>query len=282
MNYTERLKKIKLIVLDLDGTLLNDEQQVGQESKELIKRLIEMGVHVTFASGRLHSAIKNLATELEIQTPLISLDGALIKQHPGDTEIYHASIKRKNVVKAIQLADKNLLKIALCHADAIYYTEDNELIPQLVDKFGAKFEQIYSYDDYLDDTLEIVMVGDYRETIKNVASSLMFPFTFGLDTNYYKSHRNKGIYYIECRKNGSSKGSGLKRLQKHLKINMNETVVVGDWYNDRSLFETKALKVTVNNAVPEIQRLADIKLKRSNNEDGTAELFEMILKAKGK
>ncbi len=108
----------------------------------------------------------------------------------------------------------------------------------------------------------------------------MFHYSFGLNTNYYKSHRNKGIYYIESRKHGCSKGTGLKRLQKHLKIKMKETVVVGDWYNDRSLFETKAIKVAVANAVPEIQRLADHITQRTNNEDATAELFEMILEAK--
>lgn len=276
----KKLEKLKLVVFDLDGTLLNDDHEIGEESKKLIKELEQKGMQFSFATGRLHSAVKSLAEELSLNAPLITLDGSILKTHPEGKEVYHAFISPKNVKKAIHLADRNLLKIALCHADAIYYTEDNSLIPELIDKFGAEFKEIDSYSDYLNETLEIVMVGDYRDTVKAVASRLMIPYTFGLNTNYYKSHRNKGIYYIESRKSGTSKGSGLKALQKYLKIKMSETAVMGDWYNDRTLFETKALKVAVANAVPEIIRLSDHVTKRTNNEDAVAEFLSMILEAK--
>lgn len=85
---------------------------------------------------------------------------------------------------------------------------------------------------------------------------------------------------MEVRKGNTSKGEGLNKLLKKMKIKFSETVVVGDWYNDRSLFETKAHKAAMGNAVPEIKNLATIHLKRTNNEDGVAELLEMILKAK--
>lgn len=276
----KKLENLKLVVFDLDGTLLNDDHEIGEESKKLIKELEQKGMQFSFATGRLHSAVKSLAEELSLNAPLITLDGSILKTHPEGKEVYHAFISPKNVKKAIHLADRNLLKIALCHADAIYYTEDNSLIQELIDKFGAEFKEIDSYSDYLNETLEIVMVGDYRDTVKAVASRLMIPYTFGLNTNYYKSHRNKGIYYIESRKSGTSKGSGLKALQKYLKIKMSETAVMGDWYNDRTLFETKALKVAVANAVPEIIRLSDHVTKRTNNEDAVAEFLSMILEAK--
>ena len=277
----EQLRKIKLIVFDLDGTLLNDEREIGEKSFELIEKLKEKGVHFSFASGRLHSALVKYARQLNITTPLISLDGSLIKSHPGDEIIFHSYIPRKHVEKAIRLADKYLLKIALCHGDAIYYTEENSLIPDMIEKYGAKFEEVESYKDYLDSTLEIVMAGDYRDSIKYVTQKLMFPHTFGLSTNYYKSHSHPGIYYIETRRMGTSKGTGLKKLMKHVGVGYSETAVLGDWYNDRSLFDTKALKVAVANAVPEIIRLADFVTKRSNNEDGAAEFLEMVLSSKG-
>lgn len=274
------LKKLKLVVFDLDGTLLNDEHEIGIDAKRLINELQKKGVRFSFATGRLHSAVRHLAEEINLKTPIISLDGSMLKTHPAGEEVYNMFIPPRHVRKAIQLADRHLLKIALCHADAIYYTEDNALIPELVDKFGAAFSEVESYNGYLNETLEIVLTGDYRETIKQVANKLMIPYTFGLDTNYYKSQRNKGIYYIEIRKKGSSKGNGLKKLQKYLGIKMKETAIMGDWYNDRTLFETKALKIAVANAVPEIIRLADYVTKRTNNEDAASEFLEMILKAK--
>ncbi|MEJ2618425.1 MAG: HAD hydrolase family protein, partial [Ignavibacteriaceae bacterium] len=70
------------------------------------------------------------------------------------------------------------------------------------------------------------------------------------------------------------------RLIKYLKIKPNEAAVIGDWYNDISLFKTKAFKVALANAVPEIKRMADLITERNNNEDGTAEFLEKLLKAK--
>ena len=72
----------------------------------------------------------------------------------------------------------------------------------------------------------------------------------------------------------------MKKLTKYLKIKIKETAVVGDWFNDRSLFETDALKIAMGNAVPEIKRMADHILSRSFHDDGTAEFLEMVLRAK--
>ncbi len=55
---------------------------------------------------------------------------------------------------------------------------------------------------------------------------------------------------------------------------------MGDWYNDRSLFRTKALKIAVANAVDEIKLLSDHITKNTNNEDATAEFMEMVIEAK--
>jgi 5-amino-6-(5-phospho-D-ribitylamino)uracil phosphatase len=107
-----------------------------------------------------------------------------------------------------------------------------------------------------------------------------FPYVFGLNTSYFKSQTYDGIYYLEIRRKHTSKGKGFQRLLKKMKIKESNAAVVGDWYNDISLFKTGALKVTLSNGVPEIKRMADIITSRSNNEDGTAEFLEMILKAK--
>jgi hypothetical protein len=276
----DTLKKIKLVVFDLDGTLLNDEGEIGQTSISLIKELRKFGVSFSFASGRLHSAITRYAEDLNIKTPLISLDGTMLKSFPDGEVLFESYVREKHVRKALLYADKYLLKIALCHADAIYFTEDNSIVPDLIDKFGARFEQVNSYSNYCNKTLEVVLISDYKDNLKFVNERLNFPYTLGLETNYYKSHSNEGIYYLELRKKGSTKATGLIRLMKYLKINFKETVVVGDWYNDKSMFDTKAIKIALANAVAEIKYSADLVTTKSNNEDGVAEFLEMILKAK--
>ena len=275
----EKLKNLKLLVSDLDGTLLNGSNEIGVESQKLIKALLAKGMRFTFATGRLHSAAVEHAHLLGLKTPLITLDGSMIKTLSNEI-IYKSYLPKKYVKKSIKLADFNLVNIALCHADAIYFTEHSQLVPEIIDKFGANYKEVDSLEDYLDETLEIVLASDYKDSVKFIEKKMTFPFAFGLNTSFYKSQSRGDFYFFEIRKHGSNKGIALERLLKYLKIDINSVAIMGDWHNDRALFDTNACKVAVQNAVTEIKMKADFITSRSNIEDGVAEFLEMVLKAK--
>ncbi len=272
----EKLRRIKLVVFDLDGTLLDSEGKIGEESINLVEKLKELNIKFSFATGRLHSACTEYAEQLNIDTPIISLDGSLIKGYPEDSIIFESTIPTRYTKKAIKLADHLLLKIALCHADAIYYTESNSVIPNLLDKYG-KYEQVSSYEKLLSNTLELVVAGDFKQSMKAFANRMTFPYTFGLNTSHYRSQSRGDLYYFEARKKGADKGTALKKLARHLGIAVKETAVVGDWYNDRELFKAGGLKIAVANAVSEIKYHSDYVTKRTNDEDGTAEFLNMLM-----
>jgi hypothetical protein len=274
------LRKLKLIVFDVDGTLINNMGEIGDETLELVSALKNHDINFSLASGRQHSSLRRFSDKLELQIPIISLDGALIKSPVNGSVFYESFIPKRYVKKAVEFADKFLLKAALCHDEAIYYSEHDDVIPQLLEKFEANYQKVKSLNNYVDQTLEMVITGDYRDSIKYVSTKLDFPYTFGLSTNYYKSHSHPGIYYLEVRKQGTNKKKGLTRLCKKLGISEKETAILGDWYNDIQLFESKAMKIALANAVPEIVRRADFVTKRDNNEDGTAEFLRMVLDAK--
>ena len=276
----EKLKEIELVVFDVDGTLVNDDGEIGDKTRQLILSLKKSGVLFSFASGRLHSALLPLAEDLKIYSPLISLDGSAIKSVSGKYFVYRSFLKQSQVKKAIEYSEKYLLNIALCHTEAIYFTEQNSVIPKLMDKFGAVYEEVNSYDDLTTKTLEIVFAGDNRRAVEFVRDKLSFPLTFGTSVSFFRSQTHEGIYYLEVRRSGSSKGKAMQRLLKYLKIKESRTAVLGDWYNDLSLFKTKGLKIAVSNAIPELKKDADYVLTKSNNEEGVVEFLEALLKAK--
>ena len=279
MQKSNSLKEIKLIVSDIDGTLLNDNGELGIESKKLLKELMKENVIVSLATGRLHSAVTDIANELSLNGYIISLDGAMIKNYEGDKTIYESYLKRGQVKKAISISENQLIKIALCHASSIYYTEYNSAIPSMLSKYGAYYTQVDSYENYISGTLEIVCSSDMKDSIKEMEEKFNFPYSVGCNTSYFRSKKNENIYYLEIRKAGSSKGKALTRLLRHLSIKPPKAAVIGDWYNDITMFQTKAIKVAVANAIPELLNAADIITTRPNNEDGTAEFFEMVLKS---
>jgi len=274
------LKNIKLIVTDIDGTLVNDNGELGFESKKLIKELMKLNVMVSLATGRLHSAVTDISKELSLNGYIISLDGALIKNSVDDKTIYESYLRTSRVKKAIALSEENLINIVLCHASSIYYTENNSVIPTLLSKYGASYTKVDSYSDYISGTLEIVCSSDMKDSIKKMEEKFSFPYTFGCNTSYFRSKKNENIFYLEIRKAGSSKGKAVIRILKHLSIKPTQTAVIGDWYNDITMFETKAVKVAMANAIPELLNAADIVTAKSNKEDGIAEFFEMVLKSK--
>lgn len=276
----EVLSRIKFVVFDLDGTILDDNGNLDGDTVVLVNKLKNAGVQFSIATGRLHSAVLDFANTLSLDLPLITLDGTLIKNPVTGEVIHQSNLPEKIVYKSLSLAERYFLKIALCHGDAIYYTEDNSLIPNLLEKFGAKYVLIDSYNSYIRDTLEIVMTGDYSDLVRQASNKLSFPYTFGVRNSFYKSQSHGGIYYLEIRKMGSSKGEGLQKLCRHLGIKIKNTAVIGDWYNDKSLFENDSLKIAVANAIPEIKRLADMVTKRTNNEGGVNEFLKLLLKAK--
>ncbi|MCW9064724.1 MAG: HAD family hydrolase, partial [Ignavibacteriaceae bacterium] len=113
------LKNIKLIVTDIDGTLVNDNGELGFESKKLVKELMKLNVMVSLATGRLHSAVTDISKELSLNGYIISLDGALIKNSVDDKTIYESYLRTSRVKKAIALSEENLINIVLCHASSI-------------------------------------------------------------------------------------------------------------------------------------------------------------------
>lgn len=277
---TERLKNLKLIVSDLDGTLLRNNGEVGIETKNLIRQLQDRNVIFALATGRLHSGVIGIARELSISAPIISLDGSMIKNTTDDSIVYESFVKTKHVKRALNFAEERLLNIVLCHDEAIYYTSNNPNMKMLSDRYGAKYKEVSSYNDYIDRTLEVVLFSDTANSMKYVRDRFLFPISIGCSVSYYKSNRLPNISFLEIRRSGSTKGKGMQRLLKYLKIIPYETAVLGDWYNDISLFETNAFKVAPSNAIPEIKRRADMVTPKSNNEEGIALFLKKVIKAK--
>ncbi|GAB1349658.1 Cof-type HAD-IIB family hydrolase [Ignavibacteriales bacterium] len=273
------LKNIKLVLLDLDGTLLRSDGSIGEKSIKYSKLLKEKGVLVTFASGRMSSALEGYAKEMNIEGIMICSDGAVIVEHPSGKVIKKINLKETKVKKGIDLSEKYLVKMVMCTDSEVLYTEHNEATLSLIDRFGARFRLVDDYRNISDEVIELVYVGENRHSFQEIKKHFSFPYSFGLKLTYSKSQSHYQ-YYLEVKKDDVSKASSLSFINKKLGISIKDTLVIGDWYNDVALFKTKAVKVSLTNAVPEIKFLSDYKLDFSNDEDGVGELLEKIYKQK--
>lgn len=272
----KRLKNIKLIVSDVDGTLTNENNMIGALTKELVPKLRERGILFSFATQRIHSSIVNYAKELDLSIPLMTVNGALIRDLKGN-DISKSVIPQKKVIKALNLASKYFVRIALCYNDEIVYTEDNSVLKDFLYRLGTNYHLVDSYEKYTDQVLEIIMLGNEKKVIKHIQRKMNFPYKFFLTARYYRSSRSLGVYHLEVRKTGTTKKAGLIKLARYLRLKKSEIAVIGDWYNDRDLFEYGGLNIALQNTVPELKNKAHFITKSSNNEDGVGEFLQMVM-----
>jgi Cof subfamily protein (haloacid dehalogenase superfamily) len=270
-----RLKRIKVVVSDVDGTLTNNDNELGEVTIDLVKKLNSKGILTTFATQRIHSSIVDFARKLEIKIPLITINGALIQDVEGKA-LFKAVINPKYVTKALNFCDEFFVRIALVYNDEIIYTESNSVLKDFMYRLGTNYRLVDSYKDYVNDVLEIIMMGNEKTVIKHIQKKMNFPLKFFVNAKYYRSSTRLGIYNLEIRKTGTSKLTAIKKLTRYLKCRKHEVAVIGDWYNDRELFEYGGLNVALQNAVAELKNNAHYITEKTNNEDGVGEFLKLL------
>ncbi|HRE42197.1 MAG TPA: Cof-type HAD-IIB family hydrolase [Ignavibacteria bacterium] len=270
-----RFEKVKLIVSDIDGTIINNQGEVGAETKAILKDLKSKNINLTLATQRIHSSVVPIAKDLNISAPLITLNGSYIADINGNV-INKFLIKPKKVELALKLAEKYFCKIALCTNDMIVYTEDNSVLKDFMGRIGTNYELINSYKNYMNNTIEIIMMGNDKHTIKKIQNKLSFPFKLHLSAKYFRSQSHRGVYNLEARRSKISKKTGVEQVTKILKLKRDEVAVFGDWYNDRELFKFGGINIALQNAVGELKADADYVTEFSNDEDGLGRFLKLI------
>ena len=271
----QRFRDIKLIVSDIDGTLLDNNGEIGSVTQQMINTLTGRGIKFSFATQRVLPSIVPFAKKLNITTPLVCMNGALVSDADGNT-IYKAPINPSKVRLAVELANKYYVRIALCRINEIVYTDENSVIRDFLARRGANYQLVKSYEDYYDDVLEIIVSGDNKNLVKKIQGKLNFPLKLHVNAKYYRSRSQMHVAHLEVTRSHVNKKHGLKILADHLGVKKNEVMVMGDWYNDRKLFDFGGINIALQNAVPELKHKANYITSLSNNEDGVGEFLRLV------
>jgi 5-amino-6-(5-phospho-D-ribitylamino)uracil phosphatase len=241
--------KYKLVALDMDGTVLNEKQIVSEANRQAIQAAIKAGVTVMFSTGRgIHSA-RPFIDELQLQSPIVTLNGGEVWQAPG------VLIKR-------HLMDVKWIK--QMHAMAI--EQDSWY-------WAYAIEGVYNRDNWPADisVVEWVKFGFYSENVeklayirKELASWGVFEIT------------NSHLFNLEMNPIGISKASGMIDICSLLGIDMSEVIAMGDSLNDLAMIQAAGLGVAMGNAQEAVKQAADI-ITASNDEDGVARIIEQYV-----
>jgi Cof subfamily protein (haloacid dehalogenase superfamily) len=249
--------KYKMVVVDIDGTLVDKRGNIAVEDKFAIKRLVAGGVTVTLSTGRVIEASIPIVDELELKGFHIFYDGALIYD-PGNRSTFYAVPLDPPVVReSIDFSRKNNIYLELYSSEK-FFSERPNWSDEVHRKFfhveptTVNFDDIWNKERLL--KAEIVVHDDLE-----AARAKLFKDRFGERLRYSiaRSPAYPEIDFINIVDPRVSKGEALKKLMEFNGYLPPEVIAIGDGLNDIPLLEAAGVSVAMGNAFPEVKQVSD-------------------------
>lgn len=269
----------KLVAIDMDGTLLNNENDISERNRRAIEKAGDKGVYIVLATGRILKSALSYSRRLNLNKPIISCNGAVISDADGKI-IYESLLDRETTRKLIEIGNKNNIYYHIYTEDAFYsnvYVEEVLKFYQIGDSDNSQI------DYHLFEDPEEIINGDLNiykfffldqdekklEILRNQLSELD-------NISISSSWSNN----VEVMGKNTSKGHGLKYLCERLNISQEEVIAIGDNENDLPMIDYAGMGVAMDNAIDKVKAVADIKTLK-NDEDGVARIIEKYILGEG-
>jgi Cof subfamily protein (haloacid dehalogenase superfamily) len=272
------MRNYKMLVCDIDGTLLNSLSKLTDRTKEALQKVSAKGIKVTLATGRRLDNAVPVAQKLGIHAPLILANGTVIVDVLNQKTLLHKPLPKQVVERLLPLLQKSNIWTRLYRHSfegiETYYDRIPE-IPEawlFTSKNPEKGQQLaYTHDSLDFDPVNIVVLDRQEKVdpiIEKIRQELIHaPFNL-LVHNDFPGYLLLEILHHEC-----SKASGIDFLAKQFGIRRDEVIVVGDNVNDLEMVDYAGWGVAMGNAVEELKEIAD-EIAPTNDEDGVAWLVE--------
>ncbi|MDT2758258.1 sugar-phosphatase [Enterococcus xiangfangensis] len=263
---------IKLVAIDLDGTLLNDHHEINAPVVECIKAARKAGVYVVLSTGRPLSGTKAQLEVLgltEADDYIITYNGALVLNTKTWDIVAEHSLTRDNYLEIDHLA--RLLGVHLHVTDKkAMYTANRDISPYtVVESYLVNMPLHYRTPEEIAKNVtavKMMMIDDpaiLSEAFKQIPAEYFEKYTLV----------RSSPYFLEVLNSDASKGLALKELSEHLGIQQAEVMAIGDAENDLSMIEFAGTGIAMGNASEMIKAAADYTVA-TNLEDGVKEAFD--------
>ena len=269
--------KYKMLVTDMDYTLLNKEKKVSDRNREALRRAMEKGVHMVVATGRIYTSARIYAKLLGLDTPIIASNGALIKD------------ASKTIFRDILSQDTVREMLRLCHKYGVYchFFTENTIYSEKLINVSLRYTEWNKYMGE-EDQVKIRIVDDGEEIVEAAKSEVLKAVVFDDDDEKIQKLRDgimeTGIvsvsqsmkHNLEVMNKGVNKGNAVRILAQMYGINREEIIAIGDNENDISMIEYAGLGIAMGNAEELLKRAAD-HVTGDYQEDGVAEAIEKFI-----
>ena len=261
------MKDVKIVFIDLDGTLTDIDGKVDMDTIKSIEKLKSIGVQVILTTGRSLPYTINYANKNDSGNYLITSNGSEIYNVSSKKVLYKNVISKENLVFIDDLISKyNLLFTA--NSASYRYTNNEEKQNMYKKAFNLSS---------IDDEINQVVIQSYDiETMKFFRRDLSGNGNLKI-SNKTKNIVEGNLLFYDVTNYDSSKGNAIKWLCNHLNISLDKTMAIGDSTNDLDMFEVCRYKVAMGNADQELKDKADM-ITLSNEQNGVKAVLDRLYK----
>jgi hypothetical protein len=261
--------KVKLVVSDMDGTLLNSEGKVSSQFFTLFKELQKHNIHFCAASGRQHNSIVDKLAAIKNEIHVIAENGAIAKK--GEEILLINSLASQKITNIIPIL-RNIKD-----ANMVLCSQNSAFIESKDDRFISLFQEYYHSFEIVDDLMEIAKTTTVLKiAIYHFDSSeaFIYPVIQHLKDNYLL--KISGQNWLDISDEKANKGNALREVQKRLNVTKEETMVFGDYHNDIEMLQEADFSFAMKNAHKDIKKLANYTTE-SNDNFGVELILERLI-----
>jgi Cof subfamily protein (haloacid dehalogenase superfamily) len=261
---------IKLLLADVDGTLVTPEKELTPRAVEAVERLHEAGIHFAVTSGRPPRGMSMLVEPLALATPIAAFNGGLLAS-PELEVLEEHTIPEELVSPALELLESFGLTTWVYRGnDWLILDPDGPHVAREAHTVRFEPHVVESFDGATSEVAKIVGVSDDHDVV--AAAAAKASEVLGDDVSASRSQP----YYVDVTHPDANKGAVVRYLSRRYEVPLEEIATIGDMPNDVLMFAHSGLSIAMGNADREVQRAAR-RVTGSNEDDGFAHAVERFI-----
>ena len=265
---------IRLLLADVDGTLVTNDKVLTPRAVEAVRKLGEAGVLFAVTSGRPPRGMSMLTGPLRLTTPIAGFNGGIYTRDDM-TVISEKDIPAEVVAPAISLLESSGLDVWI-YRGADWYVRDLNGPHVAKEKATVRFDPVLaaSYDGLTEGVVKIVGVSDNLDAVAAATDAARDRFG-----DHVSASRSQ-VYYLDVTHPDANKGSVARYLSDSYKLPPEQIATIGDMPNDVLMFAHSGLSIAMGNASHEVQRAAR-RVTATNQDEGFAKAVERYILGAG-
>jgi len=272
------MSDIRLVAIDIDDTLLNDDKVISEDNLLAIKKVISQGVKIVLCSGRTHRGMDEYLEKLDIygDDQYVITDGGCVIESVAGRLIYKKTLSNDIYRRIDKFIVKNKLHYNAVDVSGSTYTSNNDFVdPYTILQAWENQKGLFiRTPDQLPNNFEITkaIINENKDKLDSITD--LVNQEFGEDCYIIRT----GDGFLELMPKEIDKGSALKILSKELNFDISQVMAIGDGENDIPMLKEAGVSIAMDNATDKIKNIVDF-VTKSSNESGVAQaLKEYVLK----